>query len=123
MRITGSWVAVAAVIAATWARAQVPSRVEPSREVQGRTPPRADADVVGLLRFEPTGLSLLRPYRRRPDSRGPDPRIVVEPVILGPDDRGTGGRCGPPRTVSVLDLQLFDGRSAAVFGLLAAPRP
>jgi pimeloyl-ACP methyl ester carboxylesterase len=64
MRITGSLVAVAAVIAATWALAQAPSRVEPSREAQGRTPPRADADVVGLFRFEPTGLSVLRPYRR-----------------------------------------------------------
>jgi len=64
MRITGSLVAVAAVIAATWARAQVPSRVEPSREARGPAPPKADADVVGLFRFEPTGLSLLRPYRR-----------------------------------------------------------
>jgi pimeloyl-ACP methyl ester carboxylesterase len=64
MRIIGSLVAVAAVIAATWAWAQVPSRVEPPREAQGRTPPRADADVAGLFRFEPTGLSLLRPYQR-----------------------------------------------------------
>ena len=62
MRVTGSLVGFAAVIAAAWA--QVPSRVEPSREAQGRTPPRADADVVGLFRFEPTGLSLLRPYQR-----------------------------------------------------------
>jgi pimeloyl-ACP methyl ester carboxylesterase len=64
MRITESLVTVAVVIAATWAWAQVPSRVEPSREAQGRTPPRAEADVVGLFRFEPTGLSLPRPYQR-----------------------------------------------------------
>ena len=38
--------------------------IEPSREAQGRTPPRADADVAALFRYEPTGLSLLRPYRR-----------------------------------------------------------
>jgi pimeloyl-ACP methyl ester carboxylesterase len=64
MRLNGSLVAVAVVIAVTWAWAQIPSRVEPSREAQGRTPPRADADVAGLFRFEPTGLSLLRPYQR-----------------------------------------------------------
>jgi pimeloyl-ACP methyl ester carboxylesterase len=64
MRVIGALVAVGAVFAATWALAQVPSRVEPSREAQGRTPPRAEADIVGLFRFEPTGLSLLRPYRR-----------------------------------------------------------
>ena len=63
MRVTGSSVAVAAVIGASWAWAQIPSRVEPSRAAQGRTPQRADADVVGLFRFEPTGLSLLRPYQ------------------------------------------------------------
>jgi pimeloyl-ACP methyl ester carboxylesterase len=64
MRSIASLVAVGAVIAATWAWAQVPSRVEPSREAQGRTPPREDTDVVALFRYEPTGLSLLRPYER-----------------------------------------------------------
>jgi pimeloyl-ACP methyl ester carboxylesterase len=64
MRVIGSLVAVGAVIAATWAQAQVPSRVEPSREARGHAPPKEDVDIVGLFRFEPTGLSLLRPYRR-----------------------------------------------------------
>jgi len=64
MRNIASLVAVGAVIAATGAWAQVPSRVEPSREAQGRTPPRVDANVVALFRYEPTGLSFLRPYRR-----------------------------------------------------------
>ena len=41
-----------------------PIGVEPSREVQDPTPPRADADVAGPFRFEPTGLSILRPYGR-----------------------------------------------------------
>jgi pimeloyl-ACP methyl ester carboxylesterase len=79
MRITESLVAVAAVIVATWARAQVPSRVEPSREVQSRTPRRADADVVGLFRYEPTGLSLLRPYRR-----GKIPMVLIHGLWSNP---------------------------------------
>jgi pimeloyl-ACP methyl ester carboxylesterase len=79
MRITESLVAVAAVIAPTWARAQVPSRVEPSREVQGRTPRRADADVVGLFRYEPTGLSFLRPYRR-----GKIPMVLIHGLWSNP---------------------------------------
>jgi hypothetical protein len=54
MRITGSLVAFASVMAATWAGAQVRSRVEPSREPQGRTPPRADADIVGLFGYAVT---------------------------------------------------------------------
>jgi hypothetical protein len=92
MRSIGSLVAVGAVIAPTWAWAQVPSHVEPSREAQGRTPPRVDVDVVALFRYEPTWLSFLRPYLpARSDSRGPDPRTVVEPVVLGPDDQGAGG--------------------------------
>ena len=64
MRRIESLVVVGAVVGATWTWAQAPSRVEPSREAQGRTPPREDADVVALFRYEPTGLSLLRPYRR-----------------------------------------------------------
>src|SRR5208337_64235 len=58
----------------------------------------------------------------RSDSRGPDPRTVVEPVVLGPDDQGDGGRRDPPRPVSVPDLRLFDGRSAGLFGHAAASR-
>jgi pimeloyl-ACP methyl ester carboxylesterase len=64
MRVIGSWVGVAAFLAATSAWAQAPARVEASREVPGRAPARADADVAVLFRYEPTGLSLLLPYRR-----------------------------------------------------------
>ncbi len=57
--------AVAAIlIVAMSAWAQAPSRIEASREAPGPSPAKADADVAGLFRFEPTGLSLLRPYRR-----------------------------------------------------------
>src|SRR3954469_10731838 len=48
---------------ATSAWAPAPSRVESSRETSAPGPPKADADVAGLFRFEPTGLSILRPYR------------------------------------------------------------
>ncbi len=54
----------ATLIVAMSAWAQAPSRIEGSREAPGRSPAKADADVAGLFRFEPTGLSLLRPYRR-----------------------------------------------------------
>src|SRR5262245_36034920 len=64
MRVIGSLIAVVAFIAVTSSWAQVPSRVESSREARGPSPAEADADIVGLFRFEPTGLSLLRPYRR-----------------------------------------------------------
>ena len=53
-------VIAAAFIAMTSTRAQTPSGVQSSREA----PAKADADFAGLFRFEPTGLSLLRPYRR-----------------------------------------------------------
>ena len=64
MRVIGSSSAIVALIAATSAWSQAPSRVEPSREASGRSSSRADTDVVSLFRFEPTGLSLLRPYQR-----------------------------------------------------------
>ena len=64
MRGIGSLVAVGAVIAPTWAWAQVPSHAEPSREAQRRTPPRVDAEVVAAFRYEPTRLWFLRPYCR-----------------------------------------------------------
>jgi pimeloyl-ACP methyl ester carboxylesterase len=64
MRVIGSLIAVVAFIAATSAWAQVPSRVKSSRDARGPAPAKADTDIIGLFRFEPTGLSLLRPYRR-----------------------------------------------------------
>ena len=35
-----------------------------SRGAPGRSPAQLDADVAALFRYEPTGLSLLRPYER-----------------------------------------------------------
>jgi pimeloyl-ACP methyl ester carboxylesterase len=56
--------AVVALIAVTGSWARGPAGVESPREDPGRSPRAADSDVAGLFRFEPTGLSLLRPYER-----------------------------------------------------------
>ena len=79
MRVIGSSSAIVALIAATSAWSQAPSRVEPSREASGRSSSRADTDVVSLFRFEPTGLSLLRPYQR-----GKTPVIFVHGLWANP---------------------------------------
>lgn len=55
MRVVGSRAAIVGLIAATSVWAQAPSSVETSREAPGSPPPKADADVAGLFRFEPTG--------------------------------------------------------------------
>src|SRR6478672_10458683 len=54
--------------------ADAPSRVPP-----GPPPATTGADVAGLLRYEPTGLSLLRPYRR-----GRVPVVFVHGLWSGP---------------------------------------
>ena len=64
MRVIGFSAAIVALMAATSGWSQAPSRVEPSREVSSRSMSRMETDVVGIIRFEPTGLSLLRPYQR-----------------------------------------------------------
>ena len=66
MRVVGSSAAIVALIAATSAWAQSPSGVESdsSRGAPSRSPAKLDADIAGLFRYEPTGLSLLRPYER-----------------------------------------------------------
>jgi pimeloyl-ACP methyl ester carboxylesterase len=65
MRVIGFSAAAAGLfIAVTSAWAQAPSKVGSPRDAPGPAPARADADVAGLFRFEPTGLSLVRPYRR-----------------------------------------------------------
>ena len=66
MRAIGFSAAIVALIAATSAWAQSPSGVESdsSRGAPGRSPAQLEAAVVGLFRYEPTGLSLLRPYER-----------------------------------------------------------
>ena len=79
MRVIGSSSAIVALIAATSAWSQAPSRVEPSREASGRSSSRADTDVVSLFRFEPTGLSLLRPYQR-----GKTPVVFVHGLWANP---------------------------------------
>jgi len=79
MRVIKSSAAIVALIAATSAWSQVPPFVEPSREASRRSPSRADTDVVGLFRFEPTGLSLLRPYQR-----GKTPVVFVHGLWANP---------------------------------------
>jgi len=64
MRVVGSSVAIFALIAVTTAWSQAPARLHSSRETSGPSFSKADTDVVGLFRFEPTGLSLLRPFQR-----------------------------------------------------------
>src|SRR5262245_36200221 len=57
MRVLGFSAAVAALlIMAMPVWAQAPAKVP--------SPQKAHADVASLFRFEPTGLSLLQPYRR-----------------------------------------------------------
>ena len=50
------------VASSTWS--QTPRSVEQPRDASGHSSSLAATDVVGLLRFEPTGVSLLRPYER-----------------------------------------------------------
>src|SRR5712675_779295 len=57
-------IGVATLIAVSTAWPQGPPADAPSRVPPGPPPATTDADVAGLLRYEPTGLSLLRPYRR-----------------------------------------------------------
>jgi pimeloyl-ACP methyl ester carboxylesterase len=64
MRVVRCSAVIVIVVAATSASAQNPARVESSREGPGRSLTKHDADVAGLFRFEPTGLSVLRPFER-----------------------------------------------------------
>jgi pimeloyl-ACP methyl ester carboxylesterase len=64
MRFIITPVVIATLIAATSAWPQGPSGVGPSGVPPGPPPTRLDEDVTGLCRYEPTGLSLLQPYRR-----------------------------------------------------------
>ncbi len=65
MRVMGSLAAVGALIIAA---ASAMGQDSPGNNTPRRPPSpaaaRADTDVVALFRFEPTGLSLLRPYQR-----------------------------------------------------------
>jgi pimeloyl-ACP methyl ester carboxylesterase len=79
MRVIEFSAAIVVLIAATSAWSQAPSRVEPSREAAGRSLSKVDMDVVGLFRFEPTGLSLLRPYQR-----GKTPVVLIHGLWASP---------------------------------------
>ncbi len=64
MGVVRSLALIMAFVEAASASAQTPPQVEPSRVVAGRPPAKLDTDVARLFRYEPTGLSLLRPYER-----------------------------------------------------------
>ncbi len=69
-----------ALMTATSARAQNQSRIESSgNAAPGRSLARHDADVTRLLHYEPTGLSLLRPY-----GRGKVPVIFIHGLWSNP---------------------------------------
>ena len=57
-------VVTSTVFAVTSARPPRSSRAESAWVPSGSSPAKAQADFAKLFRFEPTGLSLLRPYRR-----------------------------------------------------------
>ncbi|MBV8431127.1 MAG: alpha/beta fold hydrolase [Solirubrobacterales bacterium] len=63
MRVAIFVASVMTLIAATLSRAQRPPEVEAPDRPRDHTP-KTDAEFADLLRYEPTGLSLLRPYRR-----------------------------------------------------------
>ncbi len=63
MRVAIFVTSVMTLIAATPSRAQRPPEVEAPDRPQDHTP-KTDSEFADLLRYEPTGLSLLRPYRR-----------------------------------------------------------
>ena len=79
MRVIGFSAAIVALIAATSAWSQAPSPVGTIGRDDRPLVVRADTDVAGLFRFEPTGLSLLRPYRR-----GKAPVVFVHGLWANP---------------------------------------
>ena len=64
MRPVPTSIVIATLVTVSAARPQDRSADEPSRMPPGPPPATTDADVAGLHRYEPTGLSILRPYRR-----------------------------------------------------------
>jgi pimeloyl-ACP methyl ester carboxylesterase len=64
MRVFVTSVVIVTLFAVSTARSQSGPTVEPSREPPGPSTAKQDTDVAGLFRYEPTGLSLLQPYRR-----------------------------------------------------------
>ena len=79
MRSVLTLIGIATLAAVSTARPQGPSADAPSRATARPRRTTADADIAGLLRYEPTGLSLLRPYRR-----GRVPVVFVHGLWSGP---------------------------------------
>jgi pimeloyl-ACP methyl ester carboxylesterase len=64
MRATLTSIGVLILVAVSWAWAQAPPAASPAHLPPQPPPTRSDVDVARLLHYEPTGLALLRPYRR-----------------------------------------------------------
>jgi pimeloyl-ACP methyl ester carboxylesterase len=64
MRVVRSSAVIMVLVAATSVSAQNPPAVVSSPELPGHSLSKLHADVAGLFRYEPTGLSFLRPYQR-----------------------------------------------------------
>jgi pimeloyl-ACP methyl ester carboxylesterase len=64
MRTIFTSIGVATVVAVSSTWAQAPPAGSPSHVPPQPAPTSSDVDVARLLHYEPTGLSLLRPYRR-----------------------------------------------------------
>ena len=58
------WFVIVAVVAAASARGQIPSTARSSAGAAGRPQEKRRGDFAEMIRYEPTGLSLLRPYER-----------------------------------------------------------
>jgi pimeloyl-ACP methyl ester carboxylesterase len=77
-------VVIVILVAATSARPQSPSEARPSRVPPGTAPAKLDADIAGFFRYEPTGLSLLQPYRR-----GRIPVVLIHGLWSNPSSWST----------------------------------
>ena len=72
-------IGVATLIAVSMAWPRGRTADAPSRVPRGSPPSTSDADIAGLLRYEPTGLSLVSPYRR-----GWIPGIIIHGLWSSP---------------------------------------
>ena len=79
MRPVPTSIVIATLATLSAARFQDRSVDEPSRMPPGPSAATTDADLAGLHRYEPTGLSILRPYRR-----GRIPVVFVHGLWSGP---------------------------------------
>lgn len=79
MRAAVISIGIATLAAVSVARPGGPSGGEPPRRPPGPPEAATRADIGGLFRYEPTGLSLLRPYQR-----GRVPVVLVHGLWSGP---------------------------------------